>query len=165
MQPLLRGRGQRAHELREPVRVVARVVGRDLGRAPQAVERRGRVEAARPLTGGPDGEGDGEEHGVGVTADERREPAGDVHVGRLDPPGGIGLGEDPGGVQREAPVPWARGDEGGEGHQRGVVGAHGVLPSSRAETASTSATGGSQEKTPLGCPPVTGVCGPAMPRT
>ena len=105
---------------------------------------------------GAHGQRDRQQHRLVGLADETAEGGRDVDVGGGEHPGGVELGEQPAGGQREVAVVQVDRVEG--------VGHRTTTPSSRSDSSSTSATGGRHENTPHGAPSTTGVSGPHMPR-
>ncbi len=159
----------------EPVEIPAHHPGRDQRRrhdrllprrgvGPGQLRRRlvgGRqVEADRAATGGADRERDRQEHPVVALATQLTDPGGDVHVGRVEQVLGVERRQQPVAPAGQPPVVIA-----GRLEQLAHrVAPAGTTPSRRSESASTSATGGRQAKTPHGAPSTSGVSGPHMPR-
>ena len=87
------------------------------------------------------------------------QPAGHQHVGGLQRAGVVEDAQQPVRRGAAAPVGRVEGRLGGDGH------AAARRPSKRSESAPTNSADGRQLKTPAGCPSVTGVSGPHIPRT
>src|SRR6185312_8641004 len=90
---------------------------------------------------------------VGLTG-ERREPARDVDIGGVEDAGGVEVVQQSGRARRAADIEEIVFRE-----------AHSASPRSRTSlSATTSALGGRQAKTPAGVPSTAGVSGPTIPR-
>src|SRR5699024_2211710 len=118
------------------------------------------LEADRTCAGRPDGERRGEHRCLPFFTGERGDLGGDVHVRGAEDPVGVEQREEPAGAVGPVGVV-----------DVGVLEIHrpcpsrGAAPSRRSESSVTSPGGGAQKYTPAAWPSMTGVSGPAIPRT
>ena len=114
------------------------------------------VDAHRSAPDRANGEGDSQRNPLIGFFGEFGQPLGHQHISRFDHPGVVELAQQSGGRRTAPPV-----------RVVGHLDDHGAAfrPSSRSDSATTSAAGGRQLNTPAGWPSVSGVSGPHIPRT
>ncbi len=120
--------------------------------SPTSARTLGQVEAHRAGADRPDRQRAGQRDPFVALPDQAGEAGRHVHGGGVEHAGPVELPQQPGRAERLAAVELVL--------DRG----HAALPSSRSDSASTSAGGTGQLNTPAGWPSTTGVSGPHMPR-